>query len=288
MPFDPNHPRPKVSVGILTRNAGNLWRQVLDALAKQQTDWPFEVVALDSASKDGTDRVAEQRGVRVVPYRPKKFAFGPARDTLFENCRGEVVVTISQDVIPATPTWLADLTRPILEDQADATVGEQRVMPDGYAFYWDYHGSWMRSVAIHFDQAYGRIAISCANLAIKRDVWDKLRFGDCETIEDRVMQVKLHQGGYRMMQVKGALSWHGHDYTWKDLWNRNASFAMGWAKLGWPYTSKRLVRDLVQPSRYRETAEAFIQRKLRSWKELVYPFAMCFMQWAGSRKRQWM
>src|SRR5438477_424906 len=84
-----------------------------------------------------------------------------------------------------------------------------------------------------FDQPFGKIAISCANLAIRRSVWEKLRFGDCETIEDRVMQVKLFENSARMMQVKDALSYHGHDYTWKELSNRIASFSMGFARLGY-------------------------------------------------------
>lgn len=284
MPFDPSHLQPRVSVGILTRNAGKLFGRVVDALSKQSTDWPYEIVILDSASKDGTDKYAESRGVRVVPYRPAKFRFGTARDTLFENCRGEVVVTMSQDVVPGDEHWLSRMSTPILDGSVDATVGEQRPAPGEYAFYWDYHGSWMRSVAVRFDQAYGKICISGSNMALRRSTWEKLRFGDVEAIEDRVMQVKLFRSGRRMMQVKEAISLHGHDYTWKQLNDRFGSFAMGWAELGWPYTLRRLLRDLIQPSRYVETASAFINRELRSWKELVFPFAMCFMQYAGSRK----
>lgn len=284
MPFDSNHPAPKVSVGILTRNAGKLFGRVIDALSKQSTDWPFEVVILDSASQDGTDRYAQSRGVRVVPYKPAKFRFGTARDTLFANCRGDVIVTISQDVIPGDDKWLEKMVAPILRGDVDATVGEQRPAPGEYAFYWDYHGSWMRSVAIQFDQKYGKIAISGSNLALRRSTWERLKFGDVEAIEDRVMQVKLFENGCRMAQVKDAVSLHGHDYTWKQLNDRFGSFAMGWAELGWPYTMQRLVRDLVQPSRYLETLSAFMNRKLRSWKELAFPFAMCFMQYAGSRK----
>src|SRR3954447_11333489 len=284
MRFDSNHPQPRVSVGILTRNAGKLFGRVVNALSKQVTEWPFEVVILDSGSKDGTDKYAESRGVRVVPYKPAKFRFGTARDTLFENCRGEAIVSISQDVVPGDERWLAKMVAPILEGRADATVGEQRPSPGQYAFYWDYHGSWMRTVAIQFDQAYGRIAISGSNFAMRRSVWEKLRFGDVEAIEDRVMQVKLFKNGFKMLQVKDAVSLHGHDYSWKQLQDRFGSFAMGWAELGWPYTTRRLLRDLIQPSRYLETADAFFNRRLRSWKELVFPFAMCFMQYAGSRK----
>ena len=284
MAFDSTHPSPRVSVGILTRNAGKLFGRVIDALSKQATDWPFELVILDSASKDGTDQYAESRGVRVVPYRPAKFRFGTARDTLFENCRGDVIVTISQDVIPADDGWLARLVAPILDGRVDATVGEQRPAPGEYAFYWDYHGSWMRTVAVRFDQAYGKICISGSNMALRRSTWQALRFGDVEAIEDRVMQVKLFKSGRKMLQVKDAVSLHGHDYTWKQLNDRFGSFAMGWAELGWPYTLQRMLRDLIQPSRYIETADAFIHRRLRSWKELAFPFAMCFMQYAGSRK----
>lgn len=283
MPMDGGQSWPKVSVGILTKNAGTLFHRVMEALGGQETAWPFEVVVLDSGSGDGTDRVAAERGARVIPYRPAKFKFGPARDYLFEQCRGEVIVTISQDVVPASAGWLAALVRPILAGETDATVGEQTPPPGGYAFYWDYHGSWMRSVAIRFDQAHGRVAISCANLAMRRSVWEKLRFGDCETIEDRAMQVKLWEAGYRMVQVKEALSYHGHDYTWKELKGRTGGFAMGWARLGWPYTFRRLVRDLAQPSRYVEMVNALRKGKLRSWKEVVYPVAMCFMQYSGSR-----
>src|SRR5260221_13952703 len=112
MSFDPANPAPKVSVGILTRNAGKLFHQVMAALKSQETPWPFEVVLLDSASRDGTDRHAAEQGARVVPHKPSKFKFGPARDTLFENCRGEIIVTISQDVVPASTDWLVHLTGP--------------------------------------------------------------------------------------------------------------------------------------------------------------------------------
>ncbi|HEV8605169.1 MAG TPA: glycosyltransferase family 2 protein [Tepidisphaeraceae bacterium] len=284
MPFTPNHPHPQVSIAILTRNGGPLFHRVIDSLISQQTDYPFEIVILDSASKDDTAPFAQSKRAKVVPYRPARFRFGAARDYLFEQTRGQIIVTISQDVLPASPDWLQTLVQPILDNTADATIGEQLPHPGGYAFYWDYHGSWLRTIPVRFDQKYGKLAISCANLAIRRSAWEKLRFGDCETIEDRVMQVKLFQNGHRMTQVKAALSYHGHDYTWKELNNRTESFAMGFARLGHPYTLRHILRDLAQPSRYAITAEAFLGKKLKTFKELTYPFAMCWMQYKGSRK----
>ncbi len=62
MGFEINSTSPRVSVGILTRNGGKLFHKVMEGLIGQQTPWPFEVVILDSASKDGTDTHAAARG----------------------------------------------------------------------------------------------------------------------------------------------------------------------------------------------------------------------------------
>src|SRR6266446_1517104 len=121
MSFEPNHPRPKVSIGILTRNAGPLFHRVIDSLIAQQTDLPFEIVILDSASKDDTVSFAESKNVKAIPYRPGKFPFVSTLDYLFHLTRGEILVTISQDVLPASPTWLQTLIQPFFFNDAAAT-----------------------------------------------------------------------------------------------------------------------------------------------------------------------
>src|SRR5947207_14327690 len=96
MPFDPTHPQPQVSIGILTRNAGPLFQRVIDALINQQTDLAFEIVILDSASKDETVSFAKSKNVKAIPYRPAKFRFCSARDYLLHQTRVEILHTISQ------------------------------------------------------------------------------------------------------------------------------------------------------------------------------------------------
>ena len=65
---------------------------------------------------------------------------------------------------------------------------------------------------------------------------------------------------------------------------RGRTRRLGWARLGWPYTFRRLLRDLVQPSRHLIVLDALVRRRLVSWKEIVYPAAMCFIQYKWSRK----
>ena len=43
-----------VSIVIPTKNGGHLFEKVLDAVFKQKTEYEYEVICLDSGSKDGT------------------------------------------------------------------------------------------------------------------------------------------------------------------------------------------------------------------------------------------
>ena len=43
-----------VSIVIPTKNGGHLFEKVLDAVFKQKTEYEYEVICVDSGSKDGT------------------------------------------------------------------------------------------------------------------------------------------------------------------------------------------------------------------------------------------
>ena len=43
-----------VSIVIPTKNGGHLFEKVLDAVFKQKTEYEYEVICVDSWSKDGT------------------------------------------------------------------------------------------------------------------------------------------------------------------------------------------------------------------------------------------
>src|SRR4030095_13481464 len=106
MPLDSSHPQPKVSVGIMTKNSGPVFRRVMEALHAQETPWPFELVVVDCGSTDGTREYAASCGALMHEYRVEKWRYGPARDYMLERCRGEALLVMSADVIPATPDWL--------------------------------------------------------------------------------------------------------------------------------------------------------------------------------------
>ena len=62
---------PLASVVFLEKNAGSEFEKVLEMVFAQQADFPFEVIAIDSGSTDGTWELLDKfpiRKIRIKPY----------------------------------------------------------------------------------------------------------------------------------------------------------------------------------------------------------------------------
>ena len=59
-----------VSIVIPTKNGGHLFEKVLDAVFKQKTEYEYEVICVDSGSKDGTLDVIRKYPCRFRLSRP--------------------------------------------------------------------------------------------------------------------------------------------------------------------------------------------------------------------------
>jgi rhamnosyltransferase len=102
-----NHMRASVLVPV--KNGGALWGEVLDAVLAQHTPWPFEVIVVDSGSKDDSVEQTRKRGVRVEQIAPAEFGHGRTRNHLATLARGDFLVFITQDARPADAHWLRNL-----------------------------------------------------------------------------------------------------------------------------------------------------------------------------------
>src|SRR5208283_3221172 len=88
-----------VSVIILTLNAGEKLRSLLEALLTQTV--PLELMVVDSSSTDNTLSIAEAYGAKVATLQRSDFGHGSTRNLGFLQTSGDIVVFLTQDVIPA-------------------------------------------------------------------------------------------------------------------------------------------------------------------------------------------
>ena len=218
---------PLVSVVLLTRNGAGTLPETLDAIARQQTDFPVEIVAVDSGSTDGTIALLERAAREVVRIPPESFDHGLTRNLAIEHARGELIVLIVQDALPHSNDWLARLTAP-LRTQADVAGAfcRQRPRPHATTLTQPYLRGWIgaspapRSVRLTSGSDLVRLdpqarmelctfdnVCSC----IRRSVWQRIPFAATPIAEDLEWAKAVLLAGHRLEYVAGTSVVHSHD-----------------------------------------------------------------------------
>lgn len=116
-------PRLDATVVIPTLDGEAYLAAVLDALESQVFDGDFEVLVIDSGSRDGTLPIIRARPwVRLHEIPHAEFGHGRTRNLGARLARGKVVAFLTQDAIPAGPSWLSEISTPLASDVAPGAV----------------------------------------------------------------------------------------------------------------------------------------------------------------------
>lgn len=135
--------RPYATVFVPCYNGGPLWERVLDRILSQRTDFDYEVLVIDSGSRDGSDRVAESRsGVRVIRIPNSEFNHGLTRNRGVQEARGEIVALLTQDAEPLDEGWLQRLVDNFDDPEVAGAYCHQIPRPDCNPFQRDRLSGW--------------------------------------------------------------------------------------------------------------------------------------------------
>jgi len=101
---------PYATVFVPTWNGGPLFERILDKILAQNTDFEFEVLCIDSGSRDGTVDVIKGRPlVRLIEIPNSEFNHGLTRNRAVKEARGQIVALLTQDAEPHDDRWLQRL-----------------------------------------------------------------------------------------------------------------------------------------------------------------------------------
>lgn len=119
------------TVVILTFNGEQYLEDILGALSVQRLDEPFEVLVIDSGSTDRTlDILATHREVRLHRIPNEEFGHGRTRNLAASMARGEYVVFLTHDAVPAHDRWLYEILAPFrLNPELVGVMGKQVPRP---------------------------------------------------------------------------------------------------------------------------------------------------------------
>lgn len=191
--------RPLISIVITVRNEERNVGALLDSLLAQEA--PFEVVLVESESRDRTYEIAKQYaerhpGLVTVLQRPGSRGIG--RNAGVHAARGEFVAFIDGDCF-ADSNWLRELRSGL----ASSRIVAGRTMLIGKARYGP-----LERVEL-FQSGYDVTYPSC-NLAYRRDLFEELGGFDVRfiTAEDIDLNLRAVRAGEAIRFVPSAVVYH--------------------------------------------------------------------------------
>lgn len=224
----------KAAVIIPTWNAGPNFREVLSSITAQKTDWPFEVMIVDSGSADDTIPIVkefQEKGVKLHQIPNSEFQHGRTRNLAISMTSAEFVAVLTQDALPADENWLSRLVHGFkLGSQVAGVFGPHLAYPDATAFVR--HGQ-----SDHFDHyralphlaqwnvvpdgmEWGSVQhqqwlhyYSDNNSMMRRSVWEKIPYPEVHWSEDQLWAWEIIKQGYQKAYVHDAYVFHSHNYT---------------------------------------------------------------------------
>lgn len=197
----------RASIVIRSKDEARFIGEVLEQVFAQRYQEPYEVLLLDSGSRDDTVKTASRFPVAVYHTRPEEFTFGLALNRGAQIAKGDYVVYLSAHCTPVEEEWLSRLLCPMEGDsRVVASYGRQEPRR-GVNPYEEMELEW----TFPSDSSQSPLAIfSSANCAIRREILLQFPFDEAAPFaEDYIWRRKLPEE-YRVVYVPVASVYHSH------------------------------------------------------------------------------
>jgi rhamnosyltransferase len=218
-----------LSIVILTKNGGELFKDVLAGLFACNGILDAELLVIDSGSNDRTlEYAANYPPIRIHEIQPAEFGHGKTRNLGARMTTRPTIVYLVQDATPATPDFLEWLAAPLIDEGFAGVFGRQlprpwtnkiervflnRTYPD------------RREVRAHVPgQPLGIRSFFFSNVcsAIRREVWERIPFDESVIMsEDQMWAKQVVMAGERILYEPRATVFHSHNYKLKEVFKRN-------------------------------------------------------------------
>ncbi|HUR27650.1 MAG TPA: glycosyltransferase, partial [Planctomycetota bacterium] len=261
-----------ISVLMPTWQGEEFLERVLRALASQDCPIPWDFLAIDSGSTDRTLAILREfQAAFPVPLRVQsihktQFDHGDTRNLLAARSHGELCVFLTQDAIPASSRFLADLSRNF-EDPAVAAATcrnlareDAELLTKVFSANDPGYREGRREVRLPDPASYGALDPHERRLlynfndvasAIRRSAWELHPFPRTEFGEDVLMARALLEAGHTVVYDDQACVEHSHDYSPEETAAR--------ARIDAKFNAEWLGRVCVAS---RSDAETLTQRQL--------------------------
>jgi rhamnosyltransferase len=310
-----------VTIVIPTKNAGSLLDKVLHEVFTQETQYKYEVICVDSGSKDETINIIKKYPCKLFEIPADEFGHGKTRNYGASKGTGEYIIFITQDALPASKKWLQNFI--------DAMKSDPEIV-GGFGIHYTYPDCNIidkRDLYHHFknfgedntifqltdenreryntEEAYRHFIVffSDNNSCIRRDIFEKYPYKDVNFSEDQIWAREMIEKGFKKLYCPFAPVYHSHNFKLSTYFTRYYDEYKGLYKLhgflistSWLKIPFQIAKHILDDARY-------IRRQNMKKTEKVYwvRYSICrnFSRYVGgylggryagycTQKQQWL
>ena len=302
--------RVDITIFIPTYFAEDTLAHLLRKIFKQKIDKTFEVLIYDTSSTDKTPKIIERFAKRHANLRhktilKKDFQHGRVRQQAAEDAKGEFVVYLTQDAIPAHNRWLYELLKPFeINEKSVGVTGKQDPRPktfpllkreirgvfsglgpdNGTTIYY-------KDDFIKKQSQYDHVAFySDVNSACRRNfVLHTIPYRELDYAEDQAFGRDVIEAGYMKAYASRGNVVHSNEFKIREYKNRMFDEVMGLRKAGIPVKAPSFlgIIKVVALGTVKDTIFTLRDSEY-SWKRRLFYIAVNpiynIEKWRGFRK----
>lgn len=229
---------PRVSILLPTWNGADTLCRLLPSLQSQVEVGTPEIIAFDSGSTDGTLDLLREHNIDWTPIDRRTFSHGGTRNLMAARARGDMLVFMSQDVVPRDERFLCELLKPFGDARLAGACARILPFPDSDPLtartVLDLPEAKDESSERRMDQPVWSVdALTRAKSlrfnnvasAIRADVFRHFPFPEVAFGEDFAWAARVLTAGYAIAHVSKSVVFHAHDYTPREAYRRYATDA---------------------------------------------------------------
>jgi rhamnosyltransferase len=218
----------KISVIIPTLNAEKYIEKLLQTL-QTQTRKPDEIIIIDSESDDNTKNICSEFDVIFIEIKRADFDHGGTRNQAFQASKGDFVLFLTQDALPADNVYIENIIKPFEDDKIVMVTGRQIAIESAT------HIEQLTREFNYPEQSFIRSKYNIQKLGIKtffssnccsayrRTAYDEVGgFPNPVLIsEDMIIAAKFIFAEYKTAYCGDAKVFHSHRFSLKEQYSRN-------------------------------------------------------------------
>ncbi len=214
-----------ISIIIPTYNAQNYLPILLEKI-KNQSIKEYELIIIDSFSKDNTVEIAKEFTDNVIVIPQSEFDHGGTRAKAAQITKGEIVVFLTQDALPYNDKTIENIIKVFEDEKVGAAYGKQLSYDDTNLF-----GKHLREfnypnqTIVRTKDNIEKYGIKTAQLSNSFAAYRKsvlMQTGNFKNDlilgEDVYTGAKIILAGYKIVYTNDAKVYHSHSYTvWEEF-----------------------------------------------------------------------